>query len=157
MNTNQKKYTAFMESVCKEFNCPEMIPALNAGFKAFCEASECQPANLSDDEFRVQLARTKPQEANLLQGLADISNGALSVQEGSYGPYLQPTDSDIHFYLETDQDFEHPEWGIKSYTFAPRIPGVWTDVNLEYTARGSEPDPQMVNAILDYAKQNTSA
>lgn len=40
MNTNQKKYTAFMESVCKEFNCPEMLPALNAGFKAFCEAAE---------------------------------------------------------------------------------------------------------------------
>ena len=38
MNTNQKKYTAFMESVCKEFNHPEMLPALNAGFKAFCEA-----------------------------------------------------------------------------------------------------------------------
>ena len=117
MNTNQKKYTAFMESVCKEFNCPEMLPALNAGFKAFCEASECQPVNLSDDEFRVQLARTKPQETNLLQGLADISNGALSVREGSYGPYLQPTDSDIHFYLETDKDFEHPEWGIKSYSY----------------------------------------
>ena len=40
MNTNQKKYTAFMESVCKEFNCPEMLPALNAGFKAFCEAAD---------------------------------------------------------------------------------------------------------------------
>jgi hypothetical protein len=39
MNTNQKKYTAFMESVCKEFNHPEILPALNAGFKAFCEAS----------------------------------------------------------------------------------------------------------------------
>lgn len=40
MNANQNKYTAFMESVCKEFNCPEMLPALTAGFKAFCEASE---------------------------------------------------------------------------------------------------------------------
>lgn len=39
MNKNQHKYTAFMESVCKEFNCPEMLPALNAGFKAFCEAT----------------------------------------------------------------------------------------------------------------------
>ena len=39
MNANQKKYTAFMESVCKQFNHPEMLPALNAGFKAFCEAS----------------------------------------------------------------------------------------------------------------------
>ena len=43
MNTNQKKYTAFMESVCKEFNCPEMLPALNAGFKAFCESLDGQP------------------------------------------------------------------------------------------------------------------
>lgn len=40
MTKNQQKYTAFMESVCKEFNCPEMLPVLNAGFKAFCEASE---------------------------------------------------------------------------------------------------------------------
>jgi hypothetical protein len=40
MNTKQKKYTAFMESVCKQFSCPEMLPALNAGFKAFCEATE---------------------------------------------------------------------------------------------------------------------
>ena len=38
MNTNQRKYTAFMEGVCKEFNHPEMIPALKEGFRAFCEA-----------------------------------------------------------------------------------------------------------------------
>ena len=40
MNTRQKKYTAFMESVCKEFNCPEMLPVLKDGFKAFCEAAD---------------------------------------------------------------------------------------------------------------------
>lgn len=39
MNTNQKKYTAFMESVCDKFNCTEMLPALTEGFKAFCEAT----------------------------------------------------------------------------------------------------------------------
>lgn len=43
MDTSQKKYTAFMESVCKEFNCPDMLPALNAGFKAFCEATATAP------------------------------------------------------------------------------------------------------------------
>jgi hypothetical protein len=37
MNTNQKKYTAFMESVCKEFNCHEAFPALKEGFEAFCQ------------------------------------------------------------------------------------------------------------------------
>lgn len=38
MNTNQKKYTAFMESVCKEFNCLNALPALQKGFEALCEA-----------------------------------------------------------------------------------------------------------------------
>ena len=38
MNKNQQKYTAFMESVCKQFDHPEMLPALKEGFKAFCEA-----------------------------------------------------------------------------------------------------------------------
>ena len=60
MNTNQKKYTAFMESVCKEFNCPEALPALNAGFKAFCESTmveydpfdiDAMVANATDAEF----------------------------------------------------------------------------------------------------------
>lgn len=49
MNTNQKKYTAFMESVCKEFNCPEMLPALTAGFKAFCKAIDCTSETASID------------------------------------------------------------------------------------------------------------
>lgn len=37
MNTYQKSYTAFMESVCNKFNCPDALPALEEGFKAFCE------------------------------------------------------------------------------------------------------------------------
>lgn len=52
MNTNQKKYTAFMESVCKEFNCPEMLPALNAGFKAFCEATSTFYDPVNDCQLR---------------------------------------------------------------------------------------------------------
>lgn len=60
MNKTQQKYTAFMESVCKEFNCPEMLPALNAGFKAFCESTmveydpfdiDAMVANATDAEF----------------------------------------------------------------------------------------------------------
>ena len=38
MNKQQKTYTAFIESVCNKFNCPEMAPALKEGFKSFCEA-----------------------------------------------------------------------------------------------------------------------
>ena len=60
MNKNQQKYTAFMESVCKEFNCPEVLPALNAGFKALCESTmveydpfdiDAMVANANDAEF----------------------------------------------------------------------------------------------------------
>lgn len=39
MNAYQKTYAAFMESVCNKFNCREVLPALNEGFKAFCEAT----------------------------------------------------------------------------------------------------------------------
>ena len=39
MNTYQKSYTAFMESVCNKFNCPDALPALKEGFKAFCETT----------------------------------------------------------------------------------------------------------------------
>lgn len=39
MNTYQKSYAAFMESVCNQFNCRKALPALKEGFKAFCEAT----------------------------------------------------------------------------------------------------------------------
>lgn len=39
MNTYQKSYTAFMESVCKQFNCTDALPALKEGFEALCEAT----------------------------------------------------------------------------------------------------------------------
>ena len=48
MNTNQKKYTAFMESVCKQFNRPEMLPALKEGFRAFCEATESDEGTVTN-------------------------------------------------------------------------------------------------------------
>lgn len=39
MDYRQKKiYTAFMESVCNEFNCMQALPALKEGFRALCEA-----------------------------------------------------------------------------------------------------------------------
>lgn len=39
MNYTQKKvYTAFMESVCKEFKCMTALPALKEGFRALCES-----------------------------------------------------------------------------------------------------------------------
>ena len=40
MNKQQKTYSAFIESICNKFNCPEMAPALKEGFQAFCEASD---------------------------------------------------------------------------------------------------------------------
>jgi hypothetical protein len=36
-------YSAFIESVCNQFNCREALPALKEGFKAFCEARRKPP------------------------------------------------------------------------------------------------------------------
>lgn len=55
MNAYQKSYTAFMESVCKQFNCPDALPALTEGFKAFCEAT-------SKDTFQPSRAPLKVME-----------------------------------------------------------------------------------------------
>ena len=60
MNKIQQKYSAFMESVCTQFNCKQALPALKQGFKAFCEAVDVDydpfdidnmVANASDAEF----------------------------------------------------------------------------------------------------------
>lgn len=55
MNTYQKYYTAFMESVCKQFNCPDALPALTEGFYALCEAT-------AKDSFRPSRAPLKVME-----------------------------------------------------------------------------------------------
>lgn len=45
MDYPQKKiYTAFMESVCTQFNCMNAFPALNEGFSALCEAENFEPS-----------------------------------------------------------------------------------------------------------------
>ena len=36
-------YSAFIESVCNQFDCREALPALQEGFKAFCESSGMDP------------------------------------------------------------------------------------------------------------------
>lgn len=40
MDSYQKSYTAFMENVCKQFNCQDAFPALAEGFNAFCECTD---------------------------------------------------------------------------------------------------------------------
>lgn len=55
MNTNQKEYMIFMESVCKALNCREALPPLKEGFKALCEAgilSAGDGFNYADDEWK---------------------------------------------------------------------------------------------------------
>ena len=40
MNTIQKSYAAFMESVCNQFNCREAFPPLLKGLEVLCEAND---------------------------------------------------------------------------------------------------------------------
>ena len=56
MNAYQKSYAAFMESVCNQFNCREAFPALNEGFKAFCEATITLREPGIQPEFLIKVA-----------------------------------------------------------------------------------------------------
>jgi len=53
MNSYQKSYTAFMESVCKQFNRSDMLPALKEGFKAYVEAISNDNTLSDDGKIRV--------------------------------------------------------------------------------------------------------
>ena len=51
MNKQQKSYAAFMESVCNKFSCPEALPVLQEGFRAFCESILTESSsNIWDDD-----------------------------------------------------------------------------------------------------------
>lgn len=43
MTQQEQIFIAFLEGVCKKFNCAEAAAPLSDGFKAFCEAMESEP------------------------------------------------------------------------------------------------------------------
>lgn len=44
MTQQEKTFIAFMEGVCKKFNCIEAVAPLSEGFKAYCETAEMAKA-----------------------------------------------------------------------------------------------------------------
>ena len=97
MNKIQQKYSAFMESVCTQFNCKQALPALKQGFKAFCESVDVDydpfdidnmVANASDAEFgaenndsRYNIDRVTGQgSVDFDEGDADDTNVAIVAQ-----------------------------------------------------------------------------
>ena len=63
MNSNEKIYTAFMESVCTKFNCMNAFPALNEGFGALCEAENFEPSGDMQKELKGSACQKKAQGA----------------------------------------------------------------------------------------------
>ena len=113
MNTKQKKYTAFMESVCKEFNCPEMFPALNAGFKAFCEAYDI-------DRFTGQGEETfEPTEFDDTTTLQALARGLKRVFPSLIKVSLTDENSDFP-YLRIEMD-DGPIYGADANHFLGTI------------------------------------
>lgn len=49
MDSLQKKYAGFMESVCGSFNCKEAFPALMEGFSAYCRYNSLFEATLQNN------------------------------------------------------------------------------------------------------------
>lgn len=93
-----------MENVCKEFNCPEMLPALNAGFKAFCEAYTSPVAShysrLSNYKFSKTL---KPTETMFKQQYDDVVKQCDSLIRYKLGELSHY----IHSFESSDSRFSH--------------------------------------------------
>ena len=51
MNTIQKSYAAFMESVCNQFNCREAFPPLLKGLEVLCEANDADGRHSNINRF----------------------------------------------------------------------------------------------------------
>lgn len=72
MNYNKKLYTAFMESVCADFNCMDALPALKDGFAALCE-SEDFDSNGALKRFKGNVVRVSQSQAYLSIPLEDFT------------------------------------------------------------------------------------
>lgn len=55
MNSLQKSYNAFIESVCAELGCREMAHPLQEGFFALCEADDRMSGSAWDDVERIHV------------------------------------------------------------------------------------------------------
>ena len=66
MNTYQKSYTAFMESVCKQFNCTDALPTLKEGFEALCEATTSDWENQMREFYREKFIRGEQSAMHIL-------------------------------------------------------------------------------------------
>ena len=104
-----------MESVCKEFNCPEMLPALNAGFKAFCEASDIAPEITSGNPVADELTGMGFREINEPNDHAWLfSDDGISVTV---------RDNDIDNYSIIMSDDNSDGWGMHSSGSASDLTG----------------------------------
>ena len=81
MNTYQKSYTAFMESVCKQFNCTDALPTLKEGFEALCEATDPD----WEDKLREQLA--KEARGRFIRGVQSTTHILLTTDPEFYPSY----------------------------------------------------------------------
>ena len=118
MNKNQQKYTAFMESVCKEFNRAEMLPALKEGFRAFCEAidnsnsSGINAPTFDLHEFGVDEVQDFSKPGDSLDGLHTPPYTIDDLRETF--DYLKKTGCDIQKITPTKYKMVAPD-GIKSF------------------------------------------
>ena len=97
MTNSQKKYTAFLESVCNKFSCPEAIPALKEGFRAFCEAAFCEGTGQAYQRYTAD---------NLVDNLENVMNKKGYIVDTNPNQY---PDSDNDTPLQYYQHSKHSQ------------------------------------------------
>ena len=102
MNTYQKYYMAFMESVCKQFNCPEALPALTEGFKDLCEATAKDSFRPSSAPLKVisMMEAVEDIPTDVKQKIADFAN--------MYGIHFTEIDDDVRNTYYRDHESKEP-------------------------------------------------
>lgn len=120
MNIYQKEYTAFMESVCKQFNCCEALPALKEGFKALCESTYVDYEPYDIDRFTGQGEETfEPAEFDDTSTLQALKRGLKRVFPSEIKVYLTGENSGFP-YLRIELD-RGPIYGANVHYFLGTI------------------------------------
>ena len=88
MNDMQKRYEAFMESICTKYKCEDALPALREGFGALCEADD-----------------------GLLGQAGDIGNNSAGMPVGSLDPERSTIGELLDFlkYAEQNANYGRPD------------------------------------------------
>lgn len=106
MNSMQKSYISFVESVCKQFECTDAIRPLQEGFAAMCEAGDRMSGSAWDDVEWIHVYHAADPRLDLdinLDSLWATRQKDSVTREDVIGRFIDDT-KDFNKWLATSED-----------------------------------------------------